>query len=398
MFTEQELRENGAKKAVLDYIASQDKSIPLPETVPGEEVETGTILRSDSWREFDSFYGIFDSILISNRNKRPSVVSIGEADSAERARKVIFFEETGEEELDRHVTLSKRDFERYCEAKGLKPEEVLSELRILPQRFIHSRFNGTIFLHPNVPNRYLFYAGGSAAVIDSDQGQITSIRPDDPEFPNLSFSPATLERILKLYKKVSVLPKFQDGYSYMVEFTAEPDCVLQARRFRKIEDGSRVKCKEADWQGALKTDLCFGVTPPNGIVLPYFDGCLAFGDVIKEDPSSAQVAELREFFGYRDISEINNAHPEGFAYPLTDHDSYAGTMLSNLRGALCGSFSHYCHHGGFENMLTIPVYLSNIHRTHGGLCDTEDRKIPLQCGTQIRVFSNGQVGYVKLES
>jgi len=46
----------------------------------------------------------------------------------------MFFRETGVEELDKYSRRQKEIFEAYCEAKGLLPEQVLSEFQVFPQK------------------------------------------------------------------------------------------------------------------------------------------------------------------------------------------------------------------------------------------------------------------------
>ena len=100
MFPLSELQEKGAKRAVLEYIVSHDPTIPVPETIPLEHAGPGTILRSDHWREFDDFYGIFESVQLGSAYYPPTHLNMGTFTDKEQALAFMHFRETVEENAD----------------------------------------------------------------------------------------------------------------------------------------------------------------------------------------------------------------------------------------------------------------------------------------------------------
>ena len=252
MFDVNELKEKGAKRATQDYIASEDSSIPVPESVEMRNIENGTIIRSDHWREFDDFYGIFESVIIGDEMRAPGVNNSAIMKTPEQAINLMHFKETGINEIDERREYYNNLFEEYCKAKGLSPEHTLSELKIFPQKKIDSRLTGTIFYHPNVPEKYMLYSNSKhsenlAFIIDQKNNDIVGEHlggrlPLDDLLKNASINIDDIDEVIQLYDRTHSLPKFQDDFVYMMEFTIDPTYVLQMRRFRKFEDGSNLEC------------------------------------------------------------------------------------------------------------------------------------------------------------
>ncbi len=333
MFTEEELKAKGAKLAILEYIASKDSSIPIPETVAEEDIGEGVIVRSDHWREFDAFEGIFDSVEVGRKVYDNSVKVIARLTDPKQILDVMYFREIGIPEVDRRTQSKRNQFERYCGGLGLNPKEVMSEFRIFPQRKIDSRVNGTIFSHPNVPERYIIYAVGESPKenyyvsfsADKENGDLTNFLGENvngkiPLEKLLTVSPINLDdmrKIVQFYDRVHSLPKFQDEFVYMMEFTFDPTYVLQMRRFRKIEDGSSLECSWKNEDGVMTTDLAFGLTEnPEGIVLPYTHGGMLIG------------IPFRDGMFMDGLFDFAEKHPEGFTYRASD-DHHTRVVLPN---------------------------------------------------------------------
>lgn len=390
MFDQSLLKEKGAKKAALEYIVSQDSSVPIPNEVPLDEVKSGVILRSDHWREFDDFYGIFESVFVGNDFREPNFLEPAIITNPQQGIDFMLFRETGVKELDRYSRRGKEVFEAYCRAKGLSPEEVLSEFRIFPQQSVESKAKGTIFIHPNHPNRYVVYvesealnAVGFLVDVHEDKKDIVVSEYITGRFPLeqiLTVSPINVSRVsevVDLYRRVSSLPNFRDGHAYMMEFSVNPTFVFQMRKFRKIEDGTDLNCGWKDDEGILKTDFTFGLTPREGIVVPYFVGSHAMGPQMLVHGMNDE------------MHQFNSDHPEGFTYRSADSDQYCSVFLPNLKCTMAGGFTHYYHHGALEDMAKVPLYFFNLKH------QLDDANVP--SGAMLRLFSNGREGYVKVE-
>ena len=392
MFTVEELKEKGAKRAVLEYITSEDPSIPIPEPVAEEDIGEGVIVRSDHWREFDSFEGIFDSVEVGRKVYNHSVEVIARLTDPQQILDVMHFRDIGNLEVDRKTEYMRNSFERYCKGMGLDPEQVMSEFRVFPQRKIDSRVRGTIFSHPNVPGRYIVYADGNGPqgdynvsfTIDRKEGELTplvgenvnGIIPLDMLLTVSPINPDDLTKIIQFYERVNSLPKFQDEFSYMMEFTFDPTYVLQMRRFRKTEDGSSLTCSWKDEKGVAATDLAFGVTEQQeGIVLPFLNAQMLIGIPQRWEGMND------EFF------DLAAKHPQ-FAYRSSD-DYHTKVIFPNAYAALGGNFCHSFHHGTLANMAHLPIYFSGMNHA------IDSMNIPSE--TPVRLFSNGKEGYLKIE-
>jgi len=398
MFAEAELREKGAKRAVLEYIAQDDKSIPTPETVDETDDHEGVILRSDHWREFDDFYGIFESVALGRTRYYDDHGLNGKPfTNADEALGYIFLRETGVTNIDRKLKWRREVFDEYCKAKSLDPDEVLSELRVLRQRFVDSRINGTMLLHPNVSDRHIIYMSTQdnqmySFMTDSSDDSVQSTtgcffrcgapKTDFPE--TLPLRREEMEKIIATYNRITHMPNLKDGYSYMMEFTFDPFFVLQVRRFRRIEDGSGLRCDWKDEQDVFETGLTFGTTPQEGVELPLFVGPTGYGYVF-------ECPDWNEEF-----HRFNGEHPEGFAYDSNVGNWYTRTFVKNAYAALGGGFGHYFNHGNAATFSEMPVYLFNVRIGHER-AETLPRYGKYSRQGKVRVFSNGKEGFVKLE-
>lgn len=397
-FDEQELREKGAKKAVLDYIASQDKSIPLPPTANMED-RGGIILRSDHWREFDSFYGIFESVPLHAPFKSDG--GIGREYSSvipdlETAKKLILMENVGnDEDLSWDLKRRKKLFDYYCNARNLSPEKVLEEIRFFPQVYIKSESAGTVFEHPNVRDRYFFFSGPKnfrptcSLIFDfssdkfSPVGAFVGTEEVSPDYffeKENGAEQGEVERIASLYKKITKMEKFQDGFSYMMEFSLNPDYVFQLRRFKEFEEKPASKCSFEDDPSTLKADFVLGITKDEGVTLPMITGKYGLG-----------IYPFPDIYT-QPMHDFNASNPEGFA--LTDaYGSYLTTFLPNLKTVFGIDPAKTANHGGFETLSTVPLFMFNMKRQlrSQGFGSIHDYQTGM-----VQVFSDGRKGLVKL--
>lgn len=390
MFTEQELREKGAKRAVLEYIAAEDPSIAIPETVDEQDIGEGVIVRSDHWREFDSFEGIFESVDVGVKFFDRYFNVVARLTDPKQIIDHMFFREVGEPNIDEDVRFKRGVFERYCVGKGLSPDEVMQEFRVYPQRKVDARFLGTIFSHPHVPDRYMIYGKGVrskgyynvAFFVDKDKNGIKNIKGEENSGKLsldqlLSVSPISVpdvEKIISLYEQTHRLPKFQDGFVYMMEFTFDPMYVLQMRLFRKREDGTALECTWKNEKDLIKTDMAFGITPSEGIVLPLYRGSILPG-----------VPQRHPFF--QELFDFAEEHPDGFAY-ISAEDQHTRVIIPNASASLAGNFCASFNHGTVANMAGIPLYLCDVKKA---LYNREDM---FQHGCRIRLFSKGSDAYI----
>lgn len=301
----------------------------------------------------------------------------------------MYLEKTGDKENDEYLQRQTVFFKAYCKAKELDPQQVLGELKYFIQPTIKAKAFGTVMEHPNLPGRYLLYATdekciGGAFIVENEKilrFEIPSGIVPKKQFEE--FTPLSKEEIssvLELYQKTTSLPKFQDGYVYMMEFSAEPNYVLQVRRFKKKEVVENFSCDWKDEPEVIHSELCLGLTPKEGISLPFCNVGLyqPFLHIKKKG------------LGNREFLAFNRSHPEGFAYAQGNLLPYVKTFAHNAYAGLGGGFAHIFNHGGLANMAEVPLMLFDVKHPVWDL--TEGKKKP-----QLRIFSNGRDGHIKLE-
>ncbi|MFA6460919.1 MAG: hypothetical protein WCV90_01520 [Candidatus Woesearchaeota archaeon] len=384
MFTKAELREKGAKRLTLEYIASQDPSIPVPENVGEEHIREGVIVRSNHWREIDGFEGVFESVELGENHSL--ILGSYTINSVEEAINFIRLQPTGNSELDQFLARRTTFFREYCDAKALDPEEVLSELQILPQKKVESKYSGLIAEHPNKEHRYFLYfqpksIGFVVDVLPTGKRLIDVQIASESKFSMeqlMGFADIqqdTIYEIVDLYRRVMSLEKYaKDDGVHAMEFTAQPNCVLQTRVFRK-KDRTKTECSWKKEKGVIKTNFAFGSTPAEGITLPLFRIEPVYGN----QPFSEK---------YKEHERISKDHPHGFGYWLCTGDVYLGTYIPNIEAAVASTFPSYCNHGGMDNCSNIPLVLFN---TRGTITNRR-----LKQGKHITFFAGNGVGYIKV--
>ncbi|MBI5389947.1 hypothetical protein HZB02_00475 [Candidatus Woesearchaeota archaeon] len=393
MFTDKGL-EIGGKRAVLEYIVSRDPSIPIAPLCSGK-LGIGDVLRSDHPREFDDFFGVFDTIFLEKEKhiKRisPRAFSI-ELPDPSRAEAAIRLQKTGDQELDACVAERREFFERYCNAKGLDCEEVLSGLLIYPVEKVQVRSKGIMFQHPSTESQYIIYGQNEnqtmAFAVDRAEGTLNIAtfdqyhreRGDTMNRVFKRYSPLSrtnIHELVEVYQRIMDMPQFQDGFTYAVEYGVDPLCVFQVRRFRKMEPYTGDVCEWKDQPGIIHTSRVFGVTPSEGIVVPYF--------VI---PFDLDYNYLTPGLGMG-VQSINHENPQGFSCRFIDIDDYMKVFLPNLSVGFAGPLFHQINHGTQEDIAKIPIYLFGMKDPMNHVEQEALKGIPLQ------VFSNGREAYVK---
>lgn len=361
-FSEQELREKGAKRAVLEYVSSQDSSIPVPKTVDLED-RGGIIVRSDHWREFDAFYGIFDSIVLHKRYEGRLGEGYDLSPDLEQARKIMQMEgDFSDKDLLSTIGRNRKLFEYYCSRRNLNPQSVLDELKLLPQEYVHSEKKGTIFQHPNVRDRYFIFLQKEGRgiretfvfdILDSKLSPHKAFAASAYEISPSELrdiTPSESKEAADLYRRVTSMERFNDGHVYMMEFTLNPTFLLQLRRFRKFENGDKIECSWKKEEGVLRTDLSIGLTPEEGLNLPFIPMVYGF---------SAAELYPNEFNSH--IHDVNNANPKGFA--TTDsYGYYLTTFFPNLKSVFGIDPAKMANHGNLETLSTVPIFLFQMKR------------------------------------
>lgn len=156
------------------------------------------------------------------------------------------------------------------------------------QPYIHSQ-RGSIVEHPNIPNQYVVFVvePDYETGRDSALAFLYSIEENDCHRISGDFeiSGGTYEdrvrEIVEMYRQVDGSGLVKPGYSFQMEFlnTAEQVYIAQVRAFKKKE--------EARFELEADDRLVFGITPPEGIVLPVYLSPDGFSHSDYPNPDSA---------------------------------------------------------------------------------------------------------------
>lgn len=387
MFFPDELR-GGAKRAVLEYLAVEDGDIPLPETQDISEAGPGTLLRSDTWREFDRFPGVFESVLIGEDDDIDGLGGTVTLQSIEQALDFINFRKTGNKCLDARMEWRRKNIlEPYCAMEGLEVETVLADLEVLPQRLVRAEKTGIVFQHPHIKERYFVYMPLTCGLWADYDG--TRFEPVMGEFNAEQLSgdillesgffideESVVEK-LDLYRRVTGLSRFDDGNVYLMEITHCPTVVTQLRLLMPFRQAIDKECPWRDENGAIGTRTVFGITSPEEIILPYCDKTSSFGTNL-----------LREGWDEK-FHRFDSSHPEGYVYREAG-ETYVKAFFPNAKAVLGGNLAHSISHGQQDNMSRLSLYL---HHTKWAA-----RHLDFSTGDHLRIFSNGKEAYARVET
>jgi len=267
MLPKTDIEKYGGKAAILSHIRD-NTDLPVP---PYEVKEAGqrlepilpafnrmakpVIVRSSSPHEYDGFEGIFDSVPdVNDQNDLEQAVKQVEASATnERAR-------------------------AYAEQHGIPIDE---KMHVIIQEQSPSHFCGGMLRHPNNPDLvFLTMFSGRGRYSQHYRSFLFDER--DPKEPreNRGFTSSTCSSFEKFdpedagflvdsYKKVEALRQITEDRALFVEFGWHPFVVYQARPFKKRETADfGLPETGRNSEKALRTDFCFGITPPEGLVFP----------------------------------------------------------------------------------------------------------------------------------
>lgn len=259
MLEQSEIQQYGGKAAILNHITAKLPDMPVPRYVvkqAGQDLasilpefsgmKTPVIVRSSSPHEYASFEGIFDSVDgVHNEQSLESAVRIVEESAmSERAQ-------------------------RYAAIHGFSVDE---QMHVIVQEQSPSTYLGAMMRHPNNPDlvfitcfsgRGRFQQHYSGSVFNEKTGE----REGCQVAVNEGLSEDKARFLVDKYKELESLKDLADGEVLYVEFGLSPFMLYQARPFKKIET-AEFDLPEEDRNSGLHTNLAFGITPPEGIVLP----------------------------------------------------------------------------------------------------------------------------------
>lgn len=265
MTLDEKIQKFGAKGAVLNYIRETDPSIPIE---PFVLVPVGA-----DWREYRSQITELGDCLV--RSSSP----------AEDGKRVSF---AG---LFNTVKFSRDDDPNYV-LESVNDKDVLDyarihgvngpiEMGLIFHKNSKSDMNWGILRHPHIPELLFIMGTGKnifggtytddyiynermgilQEVFDYNLSKVYGRERDTGELPH------NLAEAVDIYKKIELMPEFQTGYTYHMEFGTSPFSVYQFRPFRKKEVADWNLATEDGIIGPGGSAICFGITPPEGLEL-----------------------------------------------------------------------------------------------------------------------------------
>ncbi|MBI4895288.1 MAG: hypothetical protein HY831_02220 [Candidatus Aenigmarchaeota archaeon] len=257
MISEELIREQGGKFGALTYLRERVSGLPIPDYEVRRYDDLGALpvlnspltVRSSHPAEFWGMAGLLESVPDVDRGSIRRAVA--------------------------KIEKSFRDpqLQKYAEQRGIDLGDhfyvgIQEQSRSQYNGSI-SQYNGSIMRHPNNPDVvYVNFSRGEGTqrenwFIELDSsGKKLEVRSID-DLKNLD---KEVSAILDFYKQIEA-SELMPGYALQVEFGLDPIAIYQARPFKKIETAD-FELPEANGQKQYRPSYVFGVTDPEGIVLP----------------------------------------------------------------------------------------------------------------------------------
>lgn len=261
MLPAEEIQKYGGKGAIISHIREKLPDMAIPPYFVMNECQTAddvasefnqlrkpVIVRSSSPDEYGDFEGIFDSQKNVNHLSQLESAVKSVRESAESDRAKIYAQQNGFGKM--------------------------SPLKLIVQEQSDSAFCGAMMRHPNNPDLiYISYFSGRGRYNREYshflfRDSIGGMEKTNHFFFNTHIDKETAKFLVGKYKQIESLTQIAEGYSLFVEFGLEPFALYQARPFKKIETADFELPKDKYKRDRIWSDFAFGITSPEGIVLP----------------------------------------------------------------------------------------------------------------------------------
>ena len=260
MLPTEEIEQYGGKGAILNHIRDELPDVPIPHYIVKQqgqwlwsirkelrELQRPLIVRSSSPHEYGDFEGIFES-----------VAGIEDKYSLERAI----------EKVERSATSERA--RTYAQQNDF---DISRRIHTIIQEQHEAEYQGVMMRHPNNP--YLIFINCYNGSEDNRNHRTfvfdTKKRKEYAMlryvYDDLSLDDACF--LADVYEKIESLTDIAEGHSFFVEFGLHPFALYQVRPFKEIKtaDFEVPEVSEED-ELTVHTDLTFGITPEDGLVLP----------------------------------------------------------------------------------------------------------------------------------
>lgn len=258
MLPRAEIEQYGGKGAILNYIRDKT-SLSIPRYVVKRHDETldsrlkelepitwPIIARSSSPFEYGDFEGIFDSVR-----------DVRDRGSLERAVRTVEASATSERARE------------YAKQNGFSIDE---KMNVIIQEQSPSREMGAMIRLPNNPDVFvinIYYGFGllrdyNKCFYSEKKGEVLQLGG----IHSIGVKLEDVRTLVDCYKQIEDLREIGDSFSLYIEFGLKPFGVFQARPFKRLDTADFELPSLSGIEYKLDTDLCIGITSPEGVVLP----------------------------------------------------------------------------------------------------------------------------------
>ncbi len=423
MLPDTQIQQYGGKAAILMYVKEKLPHMPIPQFVVKEHshsigtvmddfrsMKTPVIVRSSSPYEYEDFEGIFDSVR-----------DVEGKGSLERA-----IEEVERSSISERAIL-------YAQQNGFNIDE---RIHTMVQEQSDSNYSGAMMRHPNNPDLiFIAYFSGRGKYSKKYStflfNEKTRTSQENGVFYSHSDAKKFSEFLVEKYHEIESIEEISDGKVLYVEFGLEPFVLYQIRPFKEIKtaDFEMPQFKDKG-QSIFKTDLSFGITPPEGVVYPvlrnvgfseaklichdmegllginkpsilefgHHDGVLRH-NLINGGPYSGMVGK-QEFYEF--LNEIlkgqnetlNELLGQSYCYMTSSanrEDYDVDLSVPNMKSLMIGGMEFFLVHGLIRLVKKADV---TVAESYLGLLNNELFKTTKSVEDKVRIFSNGKEAVV----
>ena len=266
MIAQEQVQKYGGKAAILMYVQRKLPSLPIPPFVVlehGQSVDAvlgdfnamrkPVIVRSSSPHEYGDFEGIFDTVR-----------DVDDRTSLEGAVSQVRASATSERAIE------------YARQNGFAIDE---RMNVIVQEQSPSNETCAMLRHPNNPLLLLINAFRGRGEFTQSYRSIlfneyTKSHSDNRvvnPFDERMLDQKTALDLSKQYSSLESLTEIAPGYSLLVEFGLDPFALYQVRPFKEIKTTDfDLPSRYKEDSRRIWSDFVFGITPPDGLVLPVF--------------------------------------------------------------------------------------------------------------------------------
>ncbi|MBI5332284.1 MAG: hypothetical protein HZB65_01810 [Candidatus Aenigmarchaeota archaeon] len=352
------IKEQGGKFGALTYLKEALPHLPIkPYEVRDYRnlkkvcgLKMPLIVRSSHPAEFWGMAGLLDSV------------------------KDVDYDRIGEAVRQIERSFRNQELKLYAQQRSI---ELGNSFYVGIQEQSNSVYNGSMMRHPNNPD--VVFVG----ICNGDDFRkrniafcVNSGEIEESVGDTSIFNERELHELFDIYKQIEK-SDLMPGFSLQVEFGLEPLSIYQARPFKKKET-TDFDIPESEYI----TDMAFGITSPEGILLPLVKGVLtssllSYGNSLREDISDLQLRNAQLIDSQNNnrvntaeylkkyLQDKNYAHKNGFAFMLDDvvrgEPYLIDIAIPNMKAFLCFTGSTFLTHEMFRMMQNSDVSMLEIN-------------------------------------